>query len=219
MLIMLALFVMGQTSWAQKAYVTDSLKITLRTGPSIENKIIVMLDSGQPVEVLESSGEWSRVLVVGAGGSTQEGWVLSRFLMPRSPWEMQAKAFMGENAELKEKLATTEKELRESTGRSQELAVKLRDTTTAFARLENEYKSLKQGAAGFLELKTEHESTVSQLENTKKELLRLTKENEELQSSQRIKWFATGASVLFVGLIFGLVMGRKQRKRRSTLYD
>ncbi len=139
--------------------------------------------------------------------------------MPRSPWEMQAKAFMAENAELKEKLATVEKELRESTRRGQDLAVKLRDTSTALASLENEYKSLKQGAAGFLELKTEHDATVSQLENTKKELLRVTKENKELESSQRIKWFATGASVLFVGLIFGLIMGRKQRRRRSTLYD
>ncbi len=72
MVMMLALSVMEQTSWAQKAYVTDSLKITLRTGPSIENKIISMLDSGQPVEVLESIGEWSRVLVLGAAESARK---------------------------------------------------------------------------------------------------------------------------------------------------
>jgi uncharacterized protein YgiM (DUF1202 family) len=32
-------------------YVSDVLKLTLRTGPSIENKIISVIDSGQMMEV------------------------------------------------------------------------------------------------------------------------------------------------------------------------
>jgi hypothetical protein len=53
-LSMMLLFISGffgltQQGWADKAYVTDSFEITLRTGPSNENKIIAMLFSGRPL--------------------------------------------------------------------------------------------------------------------------------------------------------------------------
>ena len=42
-------FGITQQGWATKAYVIDSFEITLRTGPSNENKIIAMLFSGRPL--------------------------------------------------------------------------------------------------------------------------------------------------------------------------
>ena len=65
--IVLGFCLTGQWSWAEKAYVTDSLKVTFRTGPSTENKIVSMLSSGQPVEVLESQEKWTHVRLLGNG--------------------------------------------------------------------------------------------------------------------------------------------------------
>lgn len=219
MIVMLVLFFSVQSSWAQKAYVTDSLRITLRTGPSVDNKIITMLPSGQVVEVLETSGEWSRVQILEGEEITQEGWVLSRFLMNRLPWEVRANALTEENNRLKEKLTTVEKELGETTRLSRELAGKLKNTSAALAKVEKDFKSLKQGAADYLALRTKHESVRSELETSRKNLRKVTRENEELRSSQRIKWFITGASVVVFGLIFGLILGKKQRRRRSSIYE
>ena len=219
MTITLALSFMGQPSWAQRAYVSDFMRVTFRTGPSMENKIITMLGSGQAVEILETSGEWSRVQILEQGETTIEGWVLTRFLMSRLPWEVRAKALTEENGRLKEKLTSVETELKETTRLSRELAEKLKNTSSAQQKLEGQYKSLKKGAAGYLELKGKHESMRLDLQTTKKNLRELTRENEELLHSQRIKWFATGASVLLLGLIFGLILGRKQRRRRSSLYE
>lgn len=219
MVVMLVPFFSVQSSWAQKAYVTDSLRITLRTGPSVDNKIITMLPSGRVVEILETSGEWSRVQILEEGEITQEGWVLSRFLMTRLPWEVRANALTEENSRLKEKLTTVEKELSETTRLSRELAGKLKETSAALAKVEKDFKSLKQGAADYLALRTKHESARSELETSRKNLRKVTRENEELRSSQRIKWFITGASVLVFGLIFGLILGKKQRRRRSSIYE
>ena len=219
MLVMLALFFSVQSSWAQKAYVTDSLRITLRTGPSVDNKIITMLPSGQVVEILETSGEWSRVQILEGDEITQEGWVLSRFLMTRLPGEVRANAFSEENSRLKEKLTSVEKELSETTRLSRELAGKLKNTSAALAKVEKDFKSLKRGAADYLALRTKHESVRSELETSRKNLRKVTRENEELRSSQRIKWFITGASVVVFGLIFGLILGKKQRRRRSSIYE
>ncbi len=219
MVVMLVLSFSAPSSWAQRSYVTDSLRITLRTGPSVDNKIITMLPSGQVVEILETSGEWSRVQILENNEITQEGWVLSRFLMTRLPWEVRANELTEENSRLKEKLATVEKELDETTRLNRELAGKLKNTGTALAKVEKDFSSLKQGAADYLALRTKHESVRSELETSRKNLRKLTRENEELRSSQRIKWFITGASVLVFGLIFGLIMGRKQRRRRSSIYE
>jgi SH3 domain protein len=217
--VMLVFFFSVQSSWAQKSYVTDSLRITLRTGPSVDNKIITMLSSGQAVEVLETSGEWSRVQIMEADEITQEGWVLSRFLMARFPWEVRANALAEENSRLKEKLTTVEKQLSETTRLSRELAGKLKATSAALAKVEKDFKSLKQGAADYLALRSKHESVRSELETSRKNLRKVTRENEELRSSQRIKWFITGASVVVFGLIFGLILGKKQRRRRSSIYE
>jgi len=49
----------ADTVWAERAYVTDSFEITFRTGPGTNHKIMRMLSSGQPVEVVREEGEWS----------------------------------------------------------------------------------------------------------------------------------------------------------------
>ena len=183
--ITLGLCLMAQTSWATKAYVTDSFRISLRRGPSIENKILKFLPSGQPVEIFESQEGWSRVRPIKSGRSSIEGWVLSRYLITRQPWEIQARSLKQENTELKEKLARIDKEWKET---------------------------LRRETTGYLELKAAYETTQETLQT-------LTKENESLRSSQRTKWFALGALVLLCGLMIGLVIGRQQKKHRSSSYS
>ena len=39
--------------YAQTVYIVDSFKVTMRTGPSNENKIISMLPSGTKLEIME----------------------------------------------------------------------------------------------------------------------------------------------------------------------
>jgi SH3 domain protein len=178
--IILGVWLTVQPSWAAKAYVTDSFKVTLRTGPSNENKIIAMPSSGEPVKVLDSRGDWSRVRLLGRGVDYKEGWMLSQFLVDRLPWEVQAKSLKDENTRLKEQLALNGKKLSEAVHR--------------------------EGAAR------------STLETAQKEVQRLAKENEVLQSSERSKWFAIGALVLLFGLMIGFVMGRQQKKHRLFMY-
>ena len=112
--ITLGLSLMAQASWAGKAYVTDSFRISLRRGPTIENKILRFLSSGLPVDVLESKEGWSRVQTLESGQNSIKGWVLSRYLITRLPWETQVKSLKQENAQFKKKLARIEKEWEET---------------------------------------------------------------------------------------------------------
>ena len=97
LLVLAGFFGLAQQGWSTKAYVTDSFEITLRTGPGNENKIIAMLFSGRPLEVLDTRGECSQVKVLDGG---KEGWVLSRYLVTRLPWEVQAKKLQEDSVSL-----------------------------------------------------------------------------------------------------------------------
>lgn len=213
--VILGIFLLGQTSWAKQAYVTDSLEITFRTGPSTENKIITFLRSGQMLEVLESRNDWSRVRLVRPDSGPVEGWVLSHYLSTQPPWEIQAISLKKENARLKEKLAAIEERWRKSDREEKGISEELKENAEALQRVQSEYETLKREAADFLKLKSVHEITQKNLEAARETVQKLTRENEELRSSQKNKWFATGALVLLCGLMIGLLMGRQYKKRKS----
>jgi SH3 domain protein len=212
--VVIGILLFGQEGWASKAYVTDSFEITLRTGPGTENKVIGLPVSGQPVEVLDSQGEWSFVRLL--GGRDQEGWVVARYLITRLPWEMQAKALKQQNTELKASLDQVERRLNEKVEQEQALKNKLGATSTSLEGLQKEYESLKNESQGYLKLKAIHAMTQERLKRLEAEVKRLSGENKELESSEVNRWFAIGALVLLCGLMIGLIVGKQQKKQRSV---
>jgi SH3 domain protein len=219
LLIVIGLSGIGQSAWAGQAYVTDSFKITLRSGPDTKNKIIAMLPSGALLDVLDFQDKWSHVLVPRENQKNLEGWVLSRYLISRVPWKQQAEHLKNENSRLKEKLARVEEERSEMASRSQEFSKKLKNNAEILNNLQDEYASLKKGSSHYLELKERYEEAQSSLKIAQSTIQKLTSENEKLISSEKHTWFIIGASVLLCGFVIGLLIGRKQKKQKSMFYS
>jgi SH3 domain protein len=205
----------GPLSWADTAYVTDSLRITLRTGPSVDNKIIGILKSGDVVEVLNTQDDWSYITLSQEEEGEKAGWVLSRYLMSREPWLMQAEAVKEENAMLRDRMALLESRLNEATRKEEMLSKERDEKVKDLEQIKGQYETLKEGAEGYLQLQATHKATQAELDTARNEVRRLRDENEQLRSSQMNRWFATGALVLLCGLLIGLMIGRQQRRRRS----
>ena len=87
-------------------YVNDVIKITMRTGQGMDNKIVSLLTVGQAIEVLEPGEEWS--LIRAANG--REGWILSRFISTTPPNSMVLKQVEARMAALSEQCAGLEAE-------------------------------------------------------------------------------------------------------------
>lgn len=216
---MTAVIILAATSSrAEKAYVTDRLKITFRSGPSLENKVIRMLSSGQELEVLDTEGDWSHVRIAGKGEEGIDGWILNRYLIERLPWEKKAGILEAQKSELADKLAMIDEKRKSLSSENQQLSGELKKTQAALQDIKRRYEGLKKGASAYLTLKNDYTTMKSTLEDTQKKLAALTTENEKLRSSERRRWFITGALVLICGWIIGLVMGRTRRRRRS-IYD
>ena len=202
-------------SYAQTVYVIDEFEVTMRTGPSVENKIIAMLPTGTKLQVIEEKGDW--VLVQSPTGS--EGWVLKRYVSVETPKKIIIEQLKNKyNAALKnleiqtEKALTFEKE-------NKELRVALSTSQEKLERVKKDYTGLINESKDFLELKKEHTKNLADLRKATSELEQLRKENAELHSSTNIIWFLSGAAVVFVSWLIGYVMGKiKQRSRSHSLY-
>jgi len=100
----------AQTSRATKAYVTDSFSVRLHGGPGMENSVLKFLPSGLPVEVLESRADWSLVQSLQDGDNAARGWIMTRYLMTREPWESQVGQLMKDLSLLRQKLRRVERD-------------------------------------------------------------------------------------------------------------
>lgn len=212
LLAVLGFFGLTGESRAAKAYIADSFEITLRTGPSNENKIIAMLFSGRPVDVIGIQGEWSHVKML---DGDKEGWVMTRYLITRMPWEAQARKLQEDLAGVNAKLTRVQKEFADESQQRLELETELKRKNRELEALSKEFQELKKGAEGYMGLKTLHEAAEKKMEATQAELNRLIAENENLRSSEQNRWFLTGALVLLCGLLIGGIVGRQQKKRKS----
>ncbi len=202
-------------SYAQTVYVIDEFEVTMRTGPSIENKIIAMLPTGTKLQVIEEEGDW--VLVRSPTG--REGWVLKRYASVETPKKIIVEQLKKKykvalkNLEIEtEKALTFEKE-------NKELRVALNTSQEKLEKVKQDYTSLTNESKDFLKLKKEHTKNLANLRKATSGLEQLRKENEELRSSTNIRWFLSGAAVVIVSWLIGYIMGTiKRRSRSHSLY-
>lgn len=205
-----------QLVWAETGYIIDYTKVNIRSGPSTGHRVIGTLSSGHPLKVIETQGDWTHVEYRENGDATKEGWILSRYLMTRTPWEMKAQSLNQENTTLREKAASFEKILKEKAANKQNVETKLRDNIEELDKVRRELESIKKGAAEYLKLKKAHETMQTQMNDIQKENMELTEEYTKLKSSRRIRWFVAGAAVLLSGLFIGLLLGGRKRHSRSS---
>jgi len=216
--ISLCIFLGSVPCRAEKAYVLNPTKITLRSGPGTQEKILAMLPQDEPVEILDSQEGWSRVRLLGPKWDNKEGWVVSGFLVSRVPGEIRAASLEKENARLKEKSTRLEAEWQTLTDERKEMGRKLEETERALADIQEKYRTLKEEAGEFLQLKEKYDIAQERMQDALATAKELSKENATLKSSQRNTWFLTGGAVMLVGLIFGLVLGKREKRRKSSYY-
>ena len=194
--------------WAETMYISDTIKVTLRTGHGIDHKIIEIIKSGEKVEVIEQGKEWTKVRLP----SQKEGWILNRFLMSRQPSRLLLKRLKKNHKVLSLQSVSMLQESTKLKKENKRLGLKLAENEETLAKVSKSYEILKTESAEFLELKSNHEKTALQLVRQAEKLKKTEKELTTLLLHQNIKWFLSGAGVLIVGFILGLSAKRKRRK-------
>ncbi|KMY68842.1 hypothetical protein AAU61_04465 [Desulfocarbo indianensis] len=196
-------------AWAlSNMYVTDQLQVTVRSGPSVENKVIAVVNSGESVEVISAEQDgWVQV----RSESGKDGWMIKRYLQEEMPALVKIKKMDPENKSLLGRLE-------ELTNDNQELKKALSQAQGRTAELETSYAKLEKDAADVLNLRNSHKKLQEEYAGQAERLEALSTEVESLRLGNNLKWFLAGAGVLLVGWLIGLALGRRRRRSASSLY-
>jgi SH3 domain protein len=197
--------------FAETRYVTDLLKLPLRTGASTEYKILALVESGQQLEVVEPGDNWSRVRL--ANG--KEGYVLNRYLVAQPTSAVRLEQLQGKYTALRQQATALIEENNRFKEENKTFKSSVDSNEKALVKLEADYKELKAGAAEFLSLKKKYQEVSTKLAEQTKRANTLDKELSGLEMNQYIKWFLAGSGVLLVGFIIGF--SAKRGRRRPSL--
>lgn len=201
---LLFLFFLVSISGAETMYVSNIIKITLRTGPGTDHRVVKMLESGQKVEIIYQEADWSQVRLEDG----DKGWLLTRFVSAEKPSSVLLKSLQNNHDLLLKKTKNIREENKNFTKENNSLAAELTASQKELKKITAEYSSLKKESADFISLKSNYEKTKKNLsEQTEKATVM-----EKQLVNKNIILFLLGAGVLLIGFIVGF-SSRKQRRR------
>ncbi|MBA4392202.1 MAG: TIGR04211 family SH3 domain-containing protein, partial [Desulfobacca sp.] len=185
---------------AKSMYITDRIEAGLRSGIGIEQRIVAMVKTGDPVELLEGDKTWSKVRL----NDGTVGWIATRFLVDQvKPVNLTDPTLQGELKGLREKNQglSREKELL-----NQEKKNLLEEVKKLTQSLQHEKA---QGISPELAaLKTKNEKLDKEIALYKKQLDDLMQKGKDRPSDEKVKWFFAGSAVLGFGLALGWLFSK-----------
>ena len=209
--LVLLLCLFSASVYGETMYVSDVLKLTLRTGPSIENKIIAVIESGQMMEVIEFGDEWSQVQLPNG----KEGWVLSRYLTTNETNNIKLERLETMHNNLTIQAAELLEENNRLKTENARLSTEFKAGQKELVKTKSDYEALKAESAEFLTVKANYNRAASQLAEQTARAKQLEEQLSSLEMSTYIKWFLAGSGVLIVGFLIGF--STKRQRRRPAL--
>ena len=210
-IIVMCLILFSTPVLAESLYVSDTMKIMMRTGPGNDRKIISQIGVGKKVEVLEPGEEWSLVRL----DNGKEGWVISRFLTDKIPSDIELEILKSKHEALMAKAAAMQEENSLLKAENKKLNTEFAVITKKLQKTSKDYEALKIDSKEFLKLQSKFKESSSKLAEKTKKAEKFEDELTKLLWNQNIKWFLSGAGVLILGFIIGF--STKRQRRRSSL--
>ncbi len=209
----LALFGSAAMASAETLYVSDELTVPLRSGATMQHRIISFLPSGTALEVLEASddGNYQHVQA-----DDKDGWVKTEQLM-KSP---SARAQL---VTLNKRIETLKSDLKQSVGDISELNARIKQLESDNRTLEKDRDAiatqlteLKQLASRPVAIAQQNKNLETKLAAIKTEFTAVQAENTQLRDRSIKEWFVIGGGVTLISLFLGLIIPSiKWRKRDS----
>ena len=191
-------------------YVSDELKIPLRSGATTKHRIIKFLRSGTALTVLDEEDKFTEVKT----GSGKSGWVLTQDLMNvpsgRDRLAAAQKQFSHSDKiikELKSSVSKLKSEIRQLKNEKGAL-------TNERTNLSNSLEDLKITAANPLSLSKKNKQLKKELNKVRDNEAMLEKDNQQLRSNVMQEWFLIGGAVSIGSLLLGLILTRINWKRK-----
>lgn len=212
-LILLLILATSSIAFAETQYVSDKLRITLRTGQGTQFQIIRALESGAKLEVIEQTDTGYTNVRTEDG---TEGWVRSQYLIAEpiaqdklTKAEAQLEKLKTQVEALKAEQLILRKERKELSSIKSSLSEKS-------SSLESELARLSKVAAKPILLDKENRNLQQENVKLEKDLQMIHQENQVLKDQSNREWFIAGAVVLLGGILLGLIIPKMRFNKKSS---
>ena len=182
------------SSFAATQYVSDELSIYMHSGPSLQYRIIGTIEVGTEVETLKYNEKTKFSQVRTSTGRV--GWVKASEIQTQKPAKSLLPALQKKYQESQDKLNTINSE-NEAANAEQTQAII--DKDSLIAQLDSEKRALRDTIADLKERNME----LDLLQDTKDERVKM-------------EWLMYGGSVLFFGMLVGLIIPFLPRRKKRT---
>ncbi|WP_006788078.1 TIGR04211 family SH3 domain-containing protein [Thiorhodospira sibirica] len=197
----------------RNAYVSDELTIAIRSGTTLQHRILRFVRSGTPVTILETDGDYVRIRIPDG----IEGWTEAQHLVNTPHARVRLEQTQRRLEQLTEQRGDVERALREARTEREQEAQTAQALAQRVQTLEAELASLRQTAARPLELTRENQALQEALERERAIVNRLSEENDALRDKTIRDWFLAGGGVAMGSLLLGLLLSRVSiRRKRYT---
>jgi SH3 domain protein len=126
--------------WAETFYVGDEVKLTLRSGPGTDRKILDIVSTGEKMEILQDGEEWVFVRL----RNGKEGWVLKRYLTREKPSRLVLEELQTSHGLLATQSDELAKENAALKATNETINARLKEKTKALEELTRTYEELKK---------------------------------------------------------------------------
>lgn len=210
----LLLVLFSATALARTAYVTDELRITLRTGESASHRILRMLPTGEKLTVLSSNAEtgYSKVRT----DSGVEGFVLTRQLVDQPVARDRLAEAEAEVAALKAAPGELSSRLAKLTDEHKALLAEHEQLKQAKTQVDQEFAALQRTASNAVRIANERNELRKQVASLTREVEDVKQQNRELENKTAQNWFLIGAGVVVGGILLGLILPHLRVRRRKS---
>ena len=207
---------MSSSVYAQTGYVSDQLKIPMRSGSSGGHRIMKFLKSGTALTIIGTEGDYTEV----KAGEDKTGWLLTKDIMSipsgRDRLVTVNERLIDSKLEIK-KLKSSLSELKKEIRSLKNETGSLQSERT---NLSNSLEDLKITAANPVALSKKNKQLKKELGKVRANESMLDKDNQKLRSNVMQEWFVIGGAVSIGSLILGLILTRiNWRKKRDSWGD
>ncbi len=210
----LLLILCSTAAFAKTAYVTDELKITLRTGESATHRIARMLPTGERLTVLSTNPATGYSKVRTSGGA--EGFVLSRQLVDQPVARDRLAAAEAEVKMLKAAPGELSSRLAKLTEQHKTLLKEHEELKEAKTLVDQQFAALQRTSSNAVRIANERNELRKQVASMTREVEDVKQQNRELENKTAQNWFLIGGGVVVGGIILGLILPHLRVRRRKS---
>ncbi|MDG6777451.1 TIGR04211 family SH3 domain-containing protein [Thiomicrorhabdus sp. zzn3] len=200
----------AETSGSTTRYITDSIEVPMRSGPSYKHRIKRMITSGQSVQLLEVNPEgWARIEYKGS-----DGWMPAIMLENQPVARVRLAAQIEKTSAVETKYNELKQELDTLQTRFDGISSELKTVKQEKFELNQKFNHLKEVSSNAVQLDEQNQEMKARLSRLEDENAIMREQIDQSDDAIKRQWFLTGGGVLLLGLLLGRFF-RVPKKRQK----